>query len=73
MTEKPVSEGEHCVRSRVVIDGENFYVTVGRNFVDATVPRENSNDRAKLRRIVKTLCDEITRRLGGEVLEDDNQ
>jgi len=66
-------DGEHCVRSRVVIDGENFYLVVGKNFVDATVPRENSNDRAKLRKIVKVLCDEITRSLGGEVLDDGNQ
>lgn len=62
---------EDCERHRVVIDGENFYLTVGRTFVEATVPFENTNDREKLRRIVKELTNAITRAMGGEVLEDE--
>lgn len=59
-----------CRRFKVVIDKENYYLTVGQNFVDATVPRENSRDNEKLRIIVDTLCSAITKALGGEIAED---
>lgn len=62
---------DDCKRYKVVIDGENFYLTVGANFAEATVPRENSRDKEKLRKIVDTLCKTITKALGGEIVEED--
>jgi len=48
------------LRRKIEIEGENFYVIIGKSFVDATVPRENSEDNRKLRTIVDKLCDCIT-------------
>lgn len=56
-------------RRRIVIDNENFYLTVGTNFVFATVPRENDPMMAGTRLIVETLCREITTALGGDETE----
>jgi len=48
--------GETCKKGTVVIEGENFYLTVGKRKVQATVPRENSEDNRKLRVTVDALC-----------------
>lgn len=50
----------NCIRSKAVIDNENFYVTIGKTFVSATIPTENTEDRRTLRLIVDTLCDCIS-------------
>jgi len=52
--------GESCVRRRVEINGENYYLTVGRTFVTATVPHENRPDRENERLVVETLCAAIS-------------
>lgn len=54
-----------CTRHKVVIDGENFYLVVGENFCHATTPYENRPENEKTRRVVDTLCEEITRAQGG--------
>ena len=51
---------EKCTRQKVQIDGENYYIVVGDNFVTATVPRENDPQMTSTRKIVETLCDTIT-------------
>jgi len=57
-----------CQRRRVLIEGEHFYIVVGKNFVTATVPDENKYSSKKLRTVVTTLCKEITAAMGGETL-----
>ena len=57
---RPVDVPEDCVRKRVVIDGENFYLVVGKTFVDVTVAHENRPENLKKRLMLQTLCDEIT-------------
>lgn len=52
---------EDCTRVRVEIDGENYYITVGDDFIVPTVPRENHPTMFGTRRIVETLCKEISR------------
>jgi len=59
----------NCVRKRIVIGGENFYLVVGQDFVTATVPYENRPENQKLREIVDELCKHITEALGGETDE----
>ena len=54
---------EDCIRKRVEIEGENFYIITGKDFCQATVPRENSRDSEKLRTIVDKVCDTITESL----------
>lgn len=54
-------------RRKVVINGENFYLTVGENFIEATVPYENRPDNQELRQIVETLCQTATVLMGGEI------
>ena len=53
--------GEDAVRRKVVIDGENFYLVIGKNFAHGTTPYENRPENEKVRRIVDTICEEITR------------
>ena len=52
---------EDCTRVRVEIDKENYYITVGDDFVVPTVPRENHPAMFGTRRIIETLCKEISR------------
>ena len=59
-------EAENCIRKRITINDENYYLVVGTDFVMATVPYENRPERMNERRVVETLCDEITTALGGE-------
>lgn len=61
-------EDEVCKRGKVTIDGENFYLIVGNRTVHATTPRENSEDRRKLRITVDAICEKIS-----ELLELLNQ
>ena len=57
-----MKDGEHedCIRKMIEIDGENFYIMIGKNFVDTTVPFENRPDRMKLRQMLDSICDCIT-------------
>lgn len=57
---------EDCVRRRIVIDGENYYLLIGKDFLDVTVARENSPDQSKVRNIVKQICDAVTEVRGGK-------
>lgn len=54
-----------CKRKRVEIAGENYYLIVGKDWVQATVPRENAPENNDTRVVVETLCREITGLLGG--------
>lgn len=53
-------EEQPCVRRRVEIAGENFYVIVGHDFVQATIPHENRPDNLQLREVVEVLCGAIS-------------
>ena len=50
-----------CTRKRAIINGENYYLVVGDDFVEATVPRENDPAMSEARVIVESLCSAITR------------
>ena len=54
-----------CKRHKITIDGENFYLIVGDNWVRVTTPYENRPENHKLRVIVDTLCAAITAAQGG--------
>ena len=47
-------------RKRIVLDGENVYLLVvvehGVPAIQATVPHENTEERAHMRRVVETVC-----------------
>ncbi len=60
MTEEP------CKRKRITINNENFYLVVGKTFVDCTVPHENRPENLELRNVVDTLCGEISKMMGKE-------
>jgi len=60
-----MSTGEDAVRRKIVIDGENYYLTIGKDFAHATTPYENRPENAKLREIVDKICEEITNTQGG--------
>lgn len=59
-----MSNVEDCTRTRVVIDGENYYLVTGDDFITCTVPRENKPENKALHDIVERHCLEITE-LGG--------
>jgi len=47
-------------RKKIVIDNENFYITITPNSVTATVPFENRPENLKLRQIIDSICETIT-------------
>jgi hypothetical protein len=49
-----------CIRHRVEIMGENYYLTVGDDFVDVTVPRENYPEQQRERAVANMLGRKIT-------------
>jgi len=55
------TEVDDCTRRIKNIDGENYYLIVGDEFVMATVPRENDPEMSKTRMIVETLCSDVTK------------
>lgn len=57
---------DSCIRKTVVIDNENFYIIVGKDFAHATCPYENRSDMVKIRKIVDTVCQVITEAQGGK-------
>lgn len=54
---------EIAIRKKFELDGENFYITVGKTFTHATVPYENRPDKMKLRETVDLLCEKISEAL----------
>jgi len=58
-------KGSPCKRIKTVIEGENFYLIVGQDYVHATTPYENRPENHKLRVLVDTLCLAISRAQGG--------
>lgn len=59
-----------CVRERMKIEGENYYLIVGDDFVRVTCPYENRPDNIKMRMVIDLICDKISeimrRRKGDE-------
>lgn len=53
-------EEEKCIRKRITINDENYYLVVGKDFVMATVPHQNRPDRLNERIIVERICEEIS-------------
>jgi len=49
-----------CKRIKVIIDKENYYVTVGKEFVHVTLPHENRN---LMKPVMDTICEVITQEL----------
>jgi len=60
MSHEDAMNHEDAVRKRIVIDGENFYITMGKRFVTATISHENRSENEKTRRVVDSICDAIT-------------
>lgn len=56
---KPL-EFEDCTKDTLVIDGENYYITLGEYFVMCTIPRENDPTMSNIRMAVETVCAKIT-------------
>lgn len=59
-------KGDDAVRKKVIIDGENYYLTIGKNFAHGTTPYENRPENEKIRRIVDMVCEAITSVQGGD-------
>lgn len=59
------NSGEDCRRVRVKIDGQNYYVVLGQRSISITVPRENSMEMERERRLFETICALVTEALGG--------
>ena len=55
-----MSKGKDCLRVRVEILDENYYLLIGDDFVSVTVPRENDPMRSRERIIAETLCKNIS-------------
>ena len=53
------TEHEPCVRVRKEIFGENYYLTIGREFVHFTVPRENDPAMSRERAVLEGLSETI--------------
>ena len=51
---------DRCVRKRISIEGEHFYLIIGRTFLDVTVPRENAPDQSKVRAILEQICNAVS-------------
>jgi len=53
------TQGEPCIRKRVIIDGQHYYIIQSKNKVQITVPHENWPERQKERLSVDILCQEV--------------
>jgi hypothetical protein len=53
-------KGEDCIRRKITIEGENYYLMIGKTFLQATVPRENAPQQSQIRNIVEQICDTVT-------------
>ncbi len=56
---------DNCRRVCVTLNGENYYFSIGENFIHATVPRENDPFMGEQRQLIEDLCAGITTALGG--------
>lgn len=52
-------KGEKCVRRKLEIDGENYYLVIGKGFLHITCPRENDSSMSKERTALERLCQEV--------------
>jgi hypothetical protein len=53
-------KGEKSKKRTLVINGQNFYLVVGKTFVTTTIPHENREDQRPLRQTVDSLCEAIS-------------
>ena len=53
--------GKNCIRKVVVINNENYYLTVGEYFVHITCPRENAPDMTNERWVIENLTNSINK------------
>jgi hypothetical protein len=56
---------EDCTRKKVVINGENFYLIVGKEFIMCTIPRENDPNQSEVRSIVEQVCNAVSEVMSG--------
>lgn len=49
-------KGEDCVRKKITINSENFYLVIGKTFLAVTVPRENRPEQSELRNVLEQVC-----------------
>jgi hypothetical protein len=59
-------ESDDCKRVRVPLNGENYYFSIGKDFISPTIPRENDPCMSEQRKLIEALCSGITKALGGE-------
>jgi hypothetical protein len=52
---------DDCKRHKVIIDDENYYLIVGKTFVEITCPFENRPENYEKRRLLNILCGEISK------------
>jgi len=50
---------ETCIRKRVIIDNENYYIAQSPTSVHVTVPFENRPERKRERKVVDILCQTV--------------
>ena len=58
-------KGETCIRRKVIVGKENYYLAIGKNFIHVTIPRENDPDRKHERLAMEMVCQEINTIRGG--------
>lgn len=56
-SEKP----DDCIRKKVVIADENWYLIVGKTFVLPTCPRENDPAMTTTRSLIDFICEQISK------------
>ncbi len=60
---------DDCIRMKMKVGKENYYVIVGHDFLHVTCPRENSPQMKQERIVMEKLCElvnEIRPKLGGK-------
>ena len=50
-----MEEGESCIRIKKVINGEHYYIVVGKDFLHVTCPRENDPQMSHERRAIEEI------------------
>lgn len=57
---------EACGRYKVTLrNGQNFYFTMGENFIQCCPPFENRPENIETRMLLDDFCDAITEAMGG--------
>ena len=52
--------GETCLKKRIVIKEDNYYLTVGKTFASLTIPHENRPDNLEKRLLFDLILGEVS-------------